>query len=441
MKSKATPKIYDKYKTTSYNWFPNIPSHWKWVFLSQASREQCNKNTNNIEKNVLSLSYGNIIRKKNINSGLVPKEYTNYQIVDEGNIILRLTDLQNDHTSLRTGLVREKGIITSAYTCLKPFENPNYLQYLLHSYDTRKIFYGMGGGVRQSISFSDIRNIYVPLPPRPEQDQIVRYLDWKVAMINAYLKAKKKQIELLKEQKSQTISEIMLENIDEYVKIRHLSRKLLQYGANSSGVNYSADLPRYVRITDIGNDGLLKKDNMLSLVVSEQSQYLLNDGDVLFARSGATVGKSFLYKKEYGDCAFAGYLIRFVPDVNKLLPEYLYYFTLSNYYNYWLNQVFIQATIQNVSAEKYKDLKVPFVSIEKQQIKLAEIKAKIEPIDTLIAKVDAQITLLQEYRTRLISDVVTGRVDVRNVNVPEFERQNVTENSITMSEEDDDEAN
>ena len=181
-------KIYNDYISTEYDWLGSIPVHWKWLYLSQICSEQNIKNTGNIEKNVLSLSYGQIIRKKNIDFGLSPKDYGTYQIVDNGNIIMRLTDLQNDHKSLRTGLVRERGIITSAYVCLTPFENPAYLQYLLHSYDTQKYFYGLGGGVRQSIGYKDIRYVKIPFPPREEQDQIVRYLDWKVSGINRFVK-------------------------------------------------------------------------------------------------------------------------------------------------------------------------------------------------------------------------------------------------------------
>lgn len=86
---------------------------------------------------MLSLSHGSIIRKKDINYGLVPKDYNGYQIVDEGNIILRLIDLQNDKKSLRTGLVRERGIITSAYVCLNTSQNARFIQLILHVYDIK----------------------------------------------------------------------------------------------------------------------------------------------------------------------------------------------------------------------------------------------------------------------------------------------------------------
>lgn len=112
------------------------------------------------------MSYGSIKVKKDLNKGLISKDLSTYQIVEPGDIIMRLTDLQNDHKSLRTGLVNDKGIITAAYLCLSPKINSRYLHYLLHSYDTLKVFYGMGGGVRQSIGFKDIRHMYLPVPPR-----------------------------------------------------------------------------------------------------------------------------------------------------------------------------------------------------------------------------------------------------------------------------------
>lgn len=214
-------KPYEKYQNTEYDWLGLIPLHWQWLYLSQTCTEKKQiKNTGNIEKKVLSLSYGKIVPRKNVDLGLAPKDYSSYQIVDKNDIILRLTDLQNDKKSLRTGLVKERGIITSAYTCLKPFQNAAYLQYLLHSYDTQKVFYGMGGGVRQSIGYKDIRNIRIPFPPREEQDQIVRFLDWKLAKINKLIRAKKKQIALFNEQRQAIINNVVTKGLDSHAKLK-----------------------------------------------------------------------------------------------------------------------------------------------------------------------------------------------------------------------------
>ena len=145
-----------------------FPSHWQKLMLFQVSTEQKISNKNVHHQNLLSLSYGKI-KRKDINShgGLLPISFDTYQIVNADNIILRMTDLQNEHKSLKVDFVTETGIITSAYTCLKVRENifPRFLYLILHKYDLNKVFYGMGGGVRQSIGYSDIRKMILPVPP------------------------------------------------------------------------------------------------------------------------------------------------------------------------------------------------------------------------------------------------------------------------------------
>ena len=213
-------KRYEAYKPTGLEWYPAIPQGWEWRYLFQVAHEQTIKKPAGEMYPIMTLSYGEIKRKKNTEAGLLPSNYDSYQMLYKGNIVLRLIDLQNDHTSLRTGLVKETGIITSAYTCIMPTENPAYAQYLLHSYDTKKVFYGFGGGVRQSIGFKDIRHLQVPVPPREEQDQIVRYLDWQVSKINRLIAAKRKQIELLKEQRNTRIAKIVHYGLEPNVNMR-----------------------------------------------------------------------------------------------------------------------------------------------------------------------------------------------------------------------------
>ena len=199
-----------KIKATNIPWLKEIPEHWECVKLKMFCQDNKEKNKGNIESCVLSLSYGNIIVKKNVNFGLVPENYESYQIVNPGNIILRLTDLQNDHKSLRTGLVKNRGIITSAYVGLIVKNmNSEYTQLILHSYDVMKVFYGMGGGLRQSMSYTDIANVYIPVPPLSEQKQIVSYLDAKCAKIDKLIANITKEIECIKEYKQRLISDVV----------------------------------------------------------------------------------------------------------------------------------------------------------------------------------------------------------------------------------------
>lgn len=165
------------------------PSAWKRRKLKHVLRlRRENKNTGLIEQNLLSLSYGKIIRRDiNRTEGLVPASYEGYQIVQPGDIILRLTDLQNDKRSLRQGLVKEKGIITSAYDAVYPSSedyNPEYFYFFLYALDLSKYYYSLGGGVRQSIGYNDFPNDWISVPPLPEQKLIVDNLKSQLSTIN-----------------------------------------------------------------------------------------------------------------------------------------------------------------------------------------------------------------------------------------------------------------
>lgn len=204
-------------KDSGIEWLGEVPEHWVSRFLFQIAKEQGISNKGMISDNLLSLSYGRIINK-NINKtdGLLPMSFETYQIVHNGNIILRLTDLQNDHKSLRVGLVTQEGIITSAYTCLKPQKNvfADFLYRLLHSYDVCKVFYGMGGGVRQSIGYKDISKIICYCPPFQEQQAIVTYLEEKTALIDKAIDVIEKEIELVSEYKTSLISSVVTGKVD-----------------------------------------------------------------------------------------------------------------------------------------------------------------------------------------------------------------------------------
>lgn len=199
-------------KDSGVKWIGMIPEHWKVMRLSQIAYEHFISNKKIHHQNLLSLSYGQIIRKDiNGTNGLLPASFDTYQVVEEGNIILRLTDLQNDHKSLRVGLVKETGIITSAYLCLAP-KNMVYSKFLyfqLHACDIKKVFYSMGDGLRQSLNYDGMRKLASVIPPLPEQQEIVTYIEAKVAKIDQLCQAERSQIEKLKEYKQRLISDVV----------------------------------------------------------------------------------------------------------------------------------------------------------------------------------------------------------------------------------------
>lgn len=197
-------------KDSCIEWIGMIPSSWNIHPVYYYYGERKVKNYDLKEQNLLSLSYGKIVRKDiNASGGLLPANFSTYNIVEAGDIIIRSTDLQNDKRSLRTGLVTEHGIITSAYIDLMPKSgvNSKYFHYLLHAYDIMKVFYNMGNGVRQGLNYSEFSKLMVIAPSREEQQEIVDYLDNKCEQIDSIIETKKEQLTVLDEYKKTIIYE------------------------------------------------------------------------------------------------------------------------------------------------------------------------------------------------------------------------------------------
>lgn len=197
-------------KDSGIEWVGVIPAHWPVHPVYTYFGERKNKNKFGTEDNLLSLSYGRVIRKDiNTSEGLLPESFNTYNIVETGDIIIRPTDLQNDKRSLRTGLVKEHGIITSAYIDLCPIKkvDSRYFHFLLHAYDVMKVFYNMGNGVRQGLNYSEFSCLMVFEPTYREQVEIADFLDAKVTEIDGIIGQKKEQLEVLDSYKKSLIYE------------------------------------------------------------------------------------------------------------------------------------------------------------------------------------------------------------------------------------------
>lgn len=434
-------KKYEKYKPSAYDWLSDIPTHWQELFIQQVSREQKNKNENNIVNLVLSLSYGNIIRKKNVDAGLVAKDLSTYQIVDKDNIILRFTDLQNDHKSLRTGLVKERGIISSAYTCIVPNINAAYLHYVLHSYDTQKVFYGMGGGVRQSIGYDDIRHMFVPVPTAVEQDQIVRYLDWQISKINHLIHSHQKQIKLLKERRQTIIDRAATQGINKNVMLKNSGANWIPLIPEHWNMVYAKKLfaqrkdkafPNDIQLTSSQKYGIISQEEFMKLegrrltvvMTGEDILKHVGIGDFVISMRSFQGGLEYSYVEGKISSAY----VMLIPNKDKVYDEYFKWLLKSKPYIKALQGT--SDLVRDGQALRYAN----FAKVYLPEIPLDEQKEIAEYIATEVAKIDnalptfqKEIELLREYRTRLISDVVTGQIDVRDVVIPEYTPKEDTE--------------
>ena len=190
-------------------------------------------------------------------------------------------------------------------------------------------------------------------------------------------------------------------------RLKYLVSEKLKYGANEEANSEDKSQPRYIRITDFDENGKLRDKTFKSLEINLAKDYLLSEGDILFARSGATVGKTFQFKDYSGLACFAGYLIKAVPKKSIILSDYLYLFTKSKSYDSWKSSIFIQATIQNIGADKYSCLFVPLPPISEQQAIANFLDQKLAQIDKYIAKKQRMIELLKEQKTVIINRAVT----------------------------------
>jgi type I restriction enzyme S subunit len=197
----------------------------------------------------------------------------------------------------------------------------------------------------------------------------------------------------------------------ELYKLKNLLQVKLKYGANEAAELDDVDLPRYIRITDFGDDGKLKDTTFKSLPFEIAKDYFLKEGDILFARSGATVGKTMLFEKYSGIACFAGYLIMARCKPQKILYEFLYCYTKSQSYDSWKNMIFIENTIQNIGADKYNLLLVPVPKIEEQQKIVKFLDYKTGQCDRFIANRQKQIELLNEQKAAIINKAVTKGIN------------------------------
>ena len=179
-----------------------------------------------------------------------------------------------------------------------------------------------------------------------------------------------------------------------------------EYGANAPALPFDHNLPRYVRITDIADDGRLLSEDRRSADPKRTRGFELNVGDLLFARSGVSVGRTYLHRSGNGPCVYAGYLIRFraLPDV--VLPEFLERWTRSQFYGRWVRSMRRSGAQPNINATEYSSLPILLPSLAEQQ-GIADV---LDSVDAAIERARDERDALRESRTSIAEALLTGRV-------------------------------
>lgn len=429
---------YPQYKDSGVTWIGLMPAHWRVQPLLSIAPERYDSNVGMLEDNLLSLSYGRIVRKDiESNDGLLPESFETYQIVRPNDIVFRLTDLQNDKRSLRTAIVEEQGIITSAYVAAKPSGiNARYLNYLLRAYDVTKVFYSMGGGLRQSMKFSDIKRLPVLVPEVAEQIAIATFLDRETGKIDALIAEQEKLLALLAEKRQATISHAVTKGLNLDAPMKNSGVAWLGevpehwgigpikrwYATSSGGTPDTAHQDEYyieeggypwIRTTDLNNDRL---DNYEIAITDEAIRNsacsMLPVNSVLVAMYGGdgTIGKNALLTIEA--CINQA--------VCALLPnedfDSRYTFRYVQFYRpYWMVGAESSRKDPNISQALIRNVSILCPPIS-EQIAIAEfLDTETTKLDALKAESECAISLLTERRSALIAAAVTGQIDVRGL--------------------------
>ena len=419
-------------KDSGIKWIGQIPEEWGIKKLSQSFSEHKLKNLGNIEQNLLSLSYGKIVRKSIKSSvGLLPESFETYNIIDSNDIVLRLTDLQNDKRSLRTGLANERGIITSAYLTIRLIDgndSAKYYHYLLHSYDKCKVFYNFGGGVRQGGTWDDLSVLKMIVPPKHEQTKIADFLDKKVAQLDKVKSLLEEQIKTLEDYRQSLIYETVTKGLDKTVPLKDSGVDWIGQIPEGWGVGklkYYFDVqlgkmlqPSAINGNDIEIDYLrainvqwdnISVDNLSKMWCnpSEVSKYEIMNGDLLVCEGG-----------EVGRCGIVEYLsdraiiqnaVHRIRSAERANVRFLNYYIQHTTKSKWFDILCNKATIAHLTSEKLLNTLVVLPSIS-EQIQIADfLDKKTEQINQMIAIKKEQIENINKQRQTLIYDYVTGK--------------------------------
>lgn len=425
-------------KDSGVAWIGQIPKNWLIERLQWHVDEV--KESNKPIKTTRILSLTN-------KTGVIPYEDKGEQgnkakeNYEEYNIAYPNTIVANSMNILigSVGICDYFGCVSPIYYVYKPKKNENlhFINYIFQMQQFQKELRRYANGIleiRLRLSSSNILKRHIAFPPLQEQQIISNYLDKKCSLVDTLIYKQNQQIEKLKWYKQSLITEVITKGLNSnammkdsgvewigeisndltVIPLKFLLSEPMMYGANESGQKEKIDnCLRYIRITDIDSEGKLKdsEDNQyLSYEIG--NPYILEEGDILFARSGGTVGKTFLFHTNYGQSAFAGYLIKAKCNIKKIIPNYLLYFTQSSLYEVWKNMIFIQATIQNIGANKYSNMEIVLPSIMEQKQIVKYLDAKCEKIDKLIDLKQRKIEKLQDYKKSLIYEYVTGKKEV-----------------------------
>lgn len=414
-------------KNSGIEWVGEIPAEWETHPIYYYFGERKHKNSLGKEGNLLSLSYGKVIRKDITSSdGLLPENYNGYNIVEKNDIVLRLTDLQNDKRSLRTGLVKERGILTSAYVTLRPIkeEFSPFFHYVLHAYDVMKVFYNMGNGVRQGLNFDELSKCMLIAPPLFVQRAIAEFLDKKCGEVDALIADIQQEIETLEQYKRSVITEAVTKGLDPSVPMKdsgagwmptvpaHWLVEKIKYHLHLKTQKNMGDRQVLSLYRDYGIVPKDSRDDNHNVTSEDTSSYrFVRVGDFVVNKMKAWQGSVAVSQYE-GIVSPAYFVYEFIDE--SFDKKYFHYLLRNKSYTIEFMRLSggIRVGQWDLPAAAFENTLVLIPPIEEQQQIADYLDKKCKEIEGVIADKQSQIETLESYKKSLIYEYVTGKKEI-----------------------------
>lgn len=437
---------YEEYKPSGVEWLGEIPSHWKVSKNSVLFKEVVDTGHDNLE--LLSILQDKGIVKQSSTGRKIRKSDTNntYKRIIEGDIGYNLMNAFMGSI----GVSRYEGIISPAYAVCRPKFSMNswYYHYLFRTALYKSEFNKNSYGImyeRNRLYFERFKNIQSIVPPKSEQDQIVKYLDHQLFKINKFIKAKKMLIAVLKEQKQAIINEAVTKGLDPNVKMK------------TSGVEWMGDMPEHWAVRKISHvskvilSGLDKKTypdqknvRLCNYTDVYKNEYITNEmhfmdatakdeeiikltlkkGDVIITKDSESwqdIAIPAIVNEELKNVLCAYHLAIIRSNNKDIWPHYLYFAFLTKYLSIQYQLRAKGVTRYGLSYQPIRDALIVVPPIEEQKNISEHIYYSTEKINISISKIEKELIYVLEYKNSLISDVVTGKIDVRHIMIDEIE--------------------
>lgn len=420
-------------KDSGISWVGLVPCDWDVKPIRAVFEEVTRKNKDGAVKTVLKFTYGTIVRKHDFDAdedSYVADTILNYTVVEPGTIMLNGLNLNFDFVSQRIGLVKEQGVITSAYMAFVSKDTeymlPEYATYLLKGYDGCKALHNMGGGVRKILNFAEFQRYYVVIPQLSEQVRIVAFLDGKCAEIEALIADVQAQIDTLEQYKSSVITETVTKGLNPNAEMKDSGIQWI--GMMPS--HWRIDNPKYhftqrtdraykglTQLTASQKYGVVTQDEYMQItgakVVTVQKDFdilkLVKPGDFIIHMRSFQGGLE--YSEKIGSISSA--YVMLIPQKTILEPRYYKWFFKSPAYIEALSST--TNLVRDGQAMRYANfIQLPIILMPKdEQVQIADyLDNKCTEIDQLINAKQEQLTILAKYKKSLIFEYVTGKKEV-----------------------------